>query len=124
MKRFLIIAALFAAVAASAAAQVFDFTLINKTGYTIDKVFVSPADDDDWGEDVLGVDQLPNGRQVEIEFDSVYEAVLLAFGIDKYDLMAEYEDGSTDEFYDLKLEDIIQLTLTLDKKGNGVATWK
>ncbi len=45
-----------------------DFTLVNKTGLTIDKVFVSPTNDDDWGEDVMGKDVLADGESVEIQF--------------------------------------------------------
>ena len=32
-----------------------DFTLVNDTGYTIDKVFVSPTKLEQWGEDVMGL---------------------------------------------------------------------
>lgn len=105
-------------------AQVFDFTVHNATGYDIDSVYVAPADDDDWGDDVMGEEVLEDGQSVEIQFSKAYEAVLLAFNVDKYDLRLEYSDGTEEEFYDLKLEDITDLTLKLDKKGNGVASWK
>jgi len=45
-----------------------DFTLVNKTGFTIDEVYVSPNDDDDWGEDVMGKDVLDDGESVDITF--------------------------------------------------------
>ncbi len=45
-----------------------DFSLVNKTGLTIDEVYVSPSDDDEWGEDVMGKDVLKNGESVDIEF--------------------------------------------------------
>jgi hypothetical protein len=55
-----------------AAAPVFagdqDFTLVNKTGYEISEVYVSPSKSDDWEEDVLGQDVLANGEQVDITF--------------------------------------------------------
>ena len=35
-----------------------DFDLVNRTGYTIDKVFVSPSNSKDWDDDVLGRDVL------------------------------------------------------------------
>jgi hypothetical protein len=125
MKKLLLLSAMLLVFGVmTASAQVFDFTVVNKTGYTIDAIYVSPADDNDWGEDVLGEDQLPNGKSFEIKFDATYEKLLLAFGVDKYDLRAEFSDGAEDEYYDLKLEDINTLTLTVDKKGNGVATWK
>ena len=45
-----------------------DFTLKNSTGLTIQEVFVSPDESDDWEEDVLGRDVLMNGESVDIEF--------------------------------------------------------
>lgn len=47
---------------------VLDFVLVNRTGVTIDKLFVSPHDADKWGEDVLGRDVLPDGESVKISF--------------------------------------------------------
>jgi hypothetical protein len=45
-----------------------DFTLINKTGVTIEEIYVSPSDDDKWGKDVMGRDVLKNGEKVDITF--------------------------------------------------------
>lgn len=45
-----------------------DFKLINKTGLTIEEVYVSPSNDDEWGEDVMGKDVLKNNESVDIEF--------------------------------------------------------
>lgn len=47
-----------------------DFTLVNKTGLTINEVYLSPTNDDEWGEDVMGKDVLANGEKVEITFSS------------------------------------------------------
>ncbi|MCE2789849.1 MAG: hypothetical protein LW630_08045 [Saprospiraceae bacterium] len=47
-----------------------DFTLVNKTGYDINEVFVSPTKMKDWGEDIMGRDVLPDGESVDITFDS------------------------------------------------------
>jgi hypothetical protein len=124
MKKWLVAFALVALCAVAAFAQTFDFTLVNKTGYPITEVNVSPADDNNWGEDVLGEDILPDGESFEVVFDKSYEAALLLFGVDKYDLKCSYKDGSSDEWYDLKLEDITYIVLSLDKKGNGVATYR
>jgi hypothetical protein len=71
MKRVMVacVLAVFATISASATARPnLDFKLINKTGLTIDQVYVSPSDDDEWGEDVLGQDVLGNGESVDIEF--------------------------------------------------------
>ena len=45
-----------------------DFTLVNKTGYVISEVYVSPSKADDWQEDVLGQDVLDDGGSVNIHF--------------------------------------------------------
>lgn len=123
MKKLSLIATMLILAATASFAQVFDFTLYNETGYDIDSVYVAPSDDDKWGEDVMGADRLEDGHYVEIQFNALYEALLLAFNVDKYDLRIEYSDGTDEEFFDLKLEEITDLTLKLDKKGNGVATW-
>lgn len=47
-----------------------DFTLVNKTGLGIDEVYLSPTNDDEWGEDVMGRDVLKNGEKVMIKFSS------------------------------------------------------
>ena len=45
-----------------------DFSLVNRTGLTVVELYVSPANDDHWGEDVLGRDVLKNGETVDIKF--------------------------------------------------------
>lgn len=45
-----------------------DFSLVNKTGYELSKVYVSPTKSDDWDEDILGRDTLANGESVDIHF--------------------------------------------------------
>lgn len=62
------VAASMTAVSARATSQDLDFVLVNKTGLTIESVFVSPAKDDEWGEDVMGKDVLANGESVKITF--------------------------------------------------------
>lgn len=39
-----------------------DFTLVNKTGIEIHSLHVAPHSSDEWGEDILGKDTLPNGK--------------------------------------------------------------
>lgn len=125
MKRLSLIAAMLVLAATFGFAQTFDFKVINDTGYTIDSIYVAPGNDDTWGEDVLAKDvQLKDGESVDIKFDPAYEAELLAKKVEKYDMKVKFEDGSTDEYYDLTLENITELTLSLNKKGEGVATWK
>jgi len=123
MKRLSFVAVFMVVLAAASFAQVFDFTLYNNTNRTITEVYCAPADDDEWGEDVLGVDVLQNGNSVEVSFDAAYEKLLLAYGVDKYDLKVVFENGSNMVWKNLKLADFSELTLTV--KGNtGTASWK
>ena len=124
MKKWFLVIGLAVVMAVSAFAQVFDFTSVNNTGYAIDEIYLSPSDDDEWGDDILELDVLADGESVEFEFDPDMEELFLAFGVDLYDMRCVYEDGSTDEWYELKLEEIDELTLTLDAEGNGVESWE
>ena len=45
-----------------------DFTLVNETGITIEELYISPAKADNWQEDVLGDEALPDGGSVEVGF--------------------------------------------------------
>lgn len=45
-----------------------DFVLVNATGYSISHVFISPINDDDWGDDILGKDIMEDGEDVPIVF--------------------------------------------------------
>jgi len=45
-----------------------DFSLVNKTGYELKAVYVSPNKSDDWEDDVLGQDTLDDGGTVDIKF--------------------------------------------------------
>lgn len=72
MKRFAIFAlgigVLVCSAAVVGAVQKQDFTLINKTGLTINKVFVGPSSEESWGSDILGKDVLEDGDKVDIKF--------------------------------------------------------
>lgn len=45
-----------------------DFTLVNKTGYELKALFVSPTKSDDWEDDVLGQDTLGDKQSLDIKF--------------------------------------------------------
>jgi len=36
--------------------------IVNNTGYTIYQIYVSPSEDDEWGDDILGDEILENGK--------------------------------------------------------------
>lgn len=52
-----------------------DFWFLNETGMQVDRIYVSPHTQSDWGEDVLGSDAvLPHGVGVLITFPNHYHA--------------------------------------------------
>jgi hypothetical protein len=90
-----------------------DFVLHNQTGVEIHSVYVSPHSADDWQEDVLGRETLPNGESVKITFDDRDKHA-------KWDLKVTDKDGNALEWYDLNLVEIEELTIHWDgskKKG-------
>jgi hypothetical protein len=90
-----------------------DFTLVNETGVEIDKVFISPHDKDDWEEDVLGQDTLPNGQSVDIKFHRDETAA-------EWDLRIDDKQGNHIEWENLNLLKISKVTLHY-KDGKGTA---
>ena len=105
--------AMFAAASAFARSGKQDFMLHNQTGVEIHSVYVSPHSSDDWQEDVLGRDTLPNGESVKITFDDRDKHA-------HWDLKVTDKDGNSLEWYDLNLVEIEQVTLHWDaqkKKG-------
>ena len=57
-----------AAIAGTALAGTQDFTLVNQTGVEIYRLYISETANNDWEEDVLGEDVLPDGSRLNINF--------------------------------------------------------
>ncbi len=91
-----------------------DFTLVNATGVEIDKVFISPHSSNDWEEDILGQDTLPDGQSVDIKFHRNEKAAM-------WDLRIEDKQGNAIEWENLNLLEISKVTLHYDK-STGKAT--
>jgi hypothetical protein len=90
-----------------------DFTLVNSTGVEIDKVYISPHSSDDWEEDILGQDTLPDGEKVDIKFHRAEKAPM-------WDLRIEDKQGTSIEWENLNLLEISKLTLNY-KDGKATA---
>ena len=88
-----------------------DFDLINKTGYIIKEVSISPAKAKNWHDE----DELLHGREfgdgddLKITFNPKVQA-------EHWDLQVVFAgDDDTEEFDDLKLTDISKVTLHYNK---------
>jgi hypothetical protein len=113
MRSFLIALALVGAVplaigAAHAGSQ--DFSLVNRTGYQIDEVYVSRSSSRQWGGDVMGRDALDDGERVNVTFNA-------PDGVCNWDLKVKYNDGDEATWKSLNLCSISKVTLFWDKKS-------
>src|SRR3954469_5026874 len=100
------------------AESVLDFVLVNDTGYTIDKVFISPTKMEEWGEDVMGPDDVvPDGKTVKIHFNRAHEKDT------KWDIKIVFDDGEYRYWTNLDLSTISEVTVHY-KNDHATATWK
>lgn len=91
-----------------------DFTVVNKTGVEIHKLFVSPHSSDDWGEDILGRDTLDDGETVNVKFGRNVRAA-------HWDLKIEDGKGNSVTWENLNLLEISKVTLRINKEGKAIA---
>jgi len=89
-----------------------NFTLINKSGQAIQELYVSKASADDWEEDILGKDTLPNGESLEITFSPKERAA-------KWDVSIIDDKGKEHKYFNLNLLEISEITV----RNNGDGTW-
>jgi hypothetical protein len=89
-----------------------DFTLVNKTGIAINELFIGPNSSEDWGDDILGLDTLPNGESTDIVFDPKTKAA-------RWDIQLIDENGRKHTKYDINL--IRVATIIVTSKPDG--TW-
>lgn len=83
-----------------------DFKLVNKTGYTIKKIYIGPTSSEDWGDNLLK-GGLEDGGSCEITFNPKASAK-------RWDIKVIYEDKDTAQWLDLKLTEISTVTLHWD----------
>jgi hypothetical protein len=107
MKKLIALAVLTVASPAFAGKQ--DFTVVNRTGYQIDKIFVAPSKSNDWEEDVMGDDVMEDGTSQPITFESGTSTC-------KYDLKAVYNDGDSAEWGNIDLCTVSKVTLHYNAK--------
>lgn len=79
---------------------------------TIHRLYVSPHDQNEWGEDILGRDTLGDGESVHITFSPRENAAM-------WDLRVEDSSGNSIEWENLNLLEISDVTLHYQ---NGKAT--
>jgi hypothetical protein len=89
-----------------------DFRLVNKTGYELKEVYVSPSKADDWQEDVLGTGTLDDGKAINIHFSPKTRTC-------KWDLKVVYtDDDSSAVWSNINLCEVDKITIHYDRKAD------
>jgi hypothetical protein len=89
-----------------------DFTLVNKTGYELKELYVSPSKADDWQDDILGQDVLEDGKAVNIHFNPKAKTC-------KWDLKVVYtDDDSSAVWQNIDLCSVDKITIHYDRKND------
>lgn len=111
----LVVAALsasFGATSAVAQQAKQDFVLVNRTGYELSHVFVSPTKSNDWEDDVLGQDTLDDGQRVSIRFKRSVTSC-------RWDLKVVYSvDDSSAVWSNIDLCKIERITIRYNKNAD------
>ena len=112
-----ILAVAVAMLAGSAAAADADFTLVNKTGYSIREVYISPAKRNNWGRDRLGDGLLDNDKSRFFRFRDAATC--------RNDMKVVFEDGKTEVVWpNVDLCEVDKLTLRYNSRTGEVAAVK
>jgi hypothetical protein len=106
MRKFLIAGALLVSAMSTAAfAARQDFTVTNHTGHVIVTLNVSPNNDDHWGPDILGRDELGNNEQAEVTFDRHEDQC-------SWDIKVTYDDGTNNDLRAVNLCETTEVEFT------------
>ena len=113
MKQITVAAAL-ALISTGALAGNADFTLVNKTGYAINEVYISPSQKNNWGNDRLGEYQFLNGDSKKFKFGDTKHC--------EQDIKVTFTDDESEVVWeDINLCEVDKITLKYNRKTNGVS---
>lgn len=89
-----------------------DFKLVNRTGYELKALYVSPSKADEWQDDILGQDVLEDGKTVNVHFNPKAQTC-------KWDLKVVYtEDDSSAVWQNINLCEVDKITIHYDRKND------
>jgi len=89
-----------------------DFRLVNRTGYELKEIYVSPSKSDDWQEDILGKEVLEDGKAANIHFSRQARTF-------NWDLKVVYTDDSSKAVWsDIDLCAVEKITIHYDRKSD------
>jgi hypothetical protein len=91
-----------------------DFTLVNRTGYDLREVYVSPSNKNAWGKDRMGDKVLENGRSRLFLFSDKSACT--------QDLKVVFDDDGSEVIWeDIDLCEISKITLKYNRKSGMVS---
>lgn len=91
-----------------------DFTLMNRTGFTIREIYVSPAKRSQWGKDRLGEGTLENAKSRHFKFGETAAC--------RQDIKVVFEDESFEPVWEnIDLCEIEKITLRYNRQSRAVS---
>lgn len=100
--------------AGSAFAGDADFTLVNRTGYTLREVYISPSHKNAWGKDRMGEGYLDNGKSRLFKFSDKSSCT--------QDLKVVFDDDESEVVWEeFNLCELDKITLKYNRKTNTVS---
>ena len=93
-----------------------DFTLANGTGYTINEVYVSSANKNSWGKDILGDGDMANGKSRLIKFSNKANC--------NQDIKVVFDAGGEAIWEDVDLCEINKITIKYNRSTKEVSAIK
>lgn len=91
-----------------------DFTLVNRTGYTLREIYLTASKSKSWGDDRMGDGYLENNRSRLFKFSNKSAC--------QQDLMVVFDDDGTDVVWEnFDLCEINKITLKYNRKTNTVS---
>ena len=94
----------------AAAGSIQNFTVVNNTGIVINDLYVAFANEEEWGEDMLGAETLGDGESIEINFEGYSDDQC------SFDVMIGDTEGNYFWLEDVNLCEIHELQFTADNK--------
>lgn len=113
-RKLLLSAAALAAFAGSAIAGSADFTLVNRTGFALREVYISPSHKNDWGKDRMGDYTLENGKARLFKFSDKSACM--------QDIKVVFDDDESEVIWEeIDLCEINKITLKYNRKTRVVS---
>ncbi len=87
--------------------------ITNSTGYTFNYIYVSHADETNWGDDVLGSSILSNGESIRVNLSNYPSSI--------FDIKCTDADGDTYTFrkFNVATDDLTVTLSNLDSSGGA-----